>query len=109
MFLLHLLRIFSVPFQVITGFFAYKQDSLLLNRLTIIPHDLAEKNWLREREREALTFCENRLEFKLTILTVETKFDRKVRLNRYIMPNSMYSEHHPTPSHSPYTPTLPSH
>ena len=41
MFLLHLLRIFSVPFQVITGFFAYKQDSLLLNRLTIIPHDLA--------------------------------------------------------------------
>ena len=50
--LLHLLMIFSLPVWVITGFFAYKQDSLLINRLTIILHDLAENNWFGERERE---------------------------------------------------------
>ena len=44
--------IFSLPVWVITGFFAYKQDSLLINRLTIILHDLAENNWFGERERE---------------------------------------------------------
>ena len=31
-------------------------DSLLLNRLTIIPHDLSEIEWFRERERERKEF-----------------------------------------------------